>query len=271
MDWSGAANNAFNKATNRNVLAEIACMSSRNFQLYFKAYLEEPFGKYIDRVRRELALQLIIEGKLTYAEIADRIGFANDTALYNTFQKKLRHTPSDYKAKLTRCSNIVTNKIECEIQEIKKFSVIFLSYIGNYDEFSSSVFEKESWDKLYSFACSLNILPETEDYWGICYDNREITDSDKCRFYACLSISHPIKTMVTDEIKCMIVPSTVYAVFTHVGSYDNLDCFYDIAIQNIPVGYVLSDELILEQYRNSPVDTSESELITKLWIPIKKE
>ena len=62
IDWSASASHAFNKATQADVLARIACMSVRNFQLYFKLYLNESFGEYIDRVRRELALQLMPKG-----------------------------------------------------------------------------------------------------------------------------------------------------------------------------------------------------------------
>ena len=72
-DWSDMASDAFNKATQGDILAREACMSSRNFQLYFKLYLKESFGEYVDRVRRDLALQLIQEGRYTYTEIAERI------------------------------------------------------------------------------------------------------------------------------------------------------------------------------------------------------
>lgn len=270
-DWTGTASNAFNQAVHRDVLAEIACMSPRNFQLYFKSYFKEPFGEYIDRLRREFALQLIQEGQFTHAEIAERVGYANDTALYNVFKKKYQHTPSEYKGQISKNKKVITDKIDCRIEILKATPVIFLSYIGSYDNLSTSFFEEDSWDKLYDFALSQNILPEKEEYWGICYDNREITDSEKCRFYACLTISNLIPQKITDKIKCMTIPSSQYAIFTHIGAYEGLDYFYDIAIQNIPLEYTLSDNLILERYLNSPTDTPESELITELWIPITKE
>lgn len=271
-DWSTSASNAFNNATKRDILAKIACMSPRNFQLIFKAYLKEPFGVYIDRIRRELALQLIQEAKLTHAEIAERIGYANDTALYNVFKKKYQRTPSEYKTLISQNKKTTAyKKVEYKIQVLHSTPVIYLSYIGNYDDLSSAVFEKDSWDKLYDFATSQNILPETEEYFGICFDSIKFTDTDKCRFYACLSINHPIKTKVTDEIKHMTIPSSEYAVFTHIGAYEKLDSFYDIALLNIPSNYEFSNELIIERYINSPTDTQESELITELWIPVRKE
>lgn len=270
-DWTNTDTNAFNQAVCKEVLAEIACMSPRNFQLYFKSYFKEPFGEYIDRLRREFALQLIREGQFTHAKIAERVGYANDTALYNVFKKKYQYTPSEYKDLISENKKAITDRIDCSVEILKEKAVLFLSYIGDYNNLSSSIFEEDSWDKLYNFAFSQNILPENEEYWGICYDNQEITDSEKCRFYACLTISNLIPQKITDEIKCMTIPISQYAVFTHIGVYEGLDHFYDIAIQNIPLEYRLSDNLILERYLNSPKDTPDSELVTELWIPIVKD
>ena len=40
-DWTNTDSNAFNQAVRKEVLAEIACMSPRNFQFYFKSYFKE--------------------------------------------------------------------------------------------------------------------------------------------------------------------------------------------------------------------------------------
>lgn len=269
-DWSSADSNAFNQAVCKEVLAEKACMSTRNFQLYFKSYVKEPFGEYIDRLRREFALQLIQEGELTHVEIAERVGYANDTALYNVIKKKYQRTPSEYKELISQNKEVVTDRITCQIITSDEIPVLYLSYIGDYNNLSSSVFEEDSWDKLYDCAFSQNILTEKEEYWGICYDNQEITDPAKCRFYACMTVSKSIQRKKADEIKCMMIPKSQYAVFTYIGAYEGLDHFYDTAIQSIPFEYRLSDNLILERYLNSSTDTPDSELVTELWIPIIK-
>ncbi|MFW9613219.1 MAG: helix-turn-helix domain-containing protein, partial [Macellibacteroides fermentans] len=151
-DWSASASHAFNKATQADVLARIACMSVRNFQLYFKLYLNESFGEYIDRVRRELALQLIAEGRYTSTHIAERIGYANDTALYNVLDKKYSLTPSQYRQLVRQGKSAETKKLSCSIRRMQETPVIFLSFIGDYNNYSSTFFEAESWDKLYTFA-----------------------------------------------------------------------------------------------------------------------
>lgn len=267
-DWTGADSNAFNKAVSSDFLAKIACMSSRNFQLYFNLYLKETFGAYINRIRLEVALQLLTDGDFSNSEIAERIGYANDTALYNALNKKYNTTPTLYKNKVDKFKLLSTIKTVARIENFKEKTVLFLPYIGSYNNLSSSIFEEESWDKLYDYASIHKILPFDTEYWGICYDNTNITDSDKCRFYACLMVDTFIKTKLIDEIKCMVIPSAKYAVFTYIGDYGGLDAFYNIAIQNIPEGYQLSDDLILEHYVNNTQESSTESLVTELWIPI---
>lgn len=268
QDWTNSDNNAFNAATHKDILAKIACMSPRNFQLYFKSYLNETYGAYIDRIRLEYALQLFQDGDLSNAQIAERIGYANDTALYNVIKKKRNTTPSQYKLEVAKQLQPSAVRVESRLEILEEKYVLFLSYVGDYSTFSSSKFEERSWDKLYDFAQAHDVLPDHEEYWGICYDNSNITDLDKCRFYACLAVTEHFCSKLTDEIKCMTIPSAQYAVFTYLGAYENLDKFYDQAIQNISEGYQLSDDLILEHYINSPTDVSSDKLVTELWLPI---
>ena len=52
-DWSAEADNAFNNATSIAQLADIACLSKRNFQLMFKSYMKETVKQYVNRLRNE--------------------------------------------------------------------------------------------------------------------------------------------------------------------------------------------------------------------------
>lgn len=269
QDWTSSDVNAFEKETSIENLAKISGICKRNLHIYFPAYTDETVGQYKNRIRLEYALQLLKENKYTQSEIAERIGFANDTALYNIFRKKLNTTPANYKAQFL-AEPIMQDVpvIDCKIVDLPETPVLFLSYIGNYEDFASTIFEEDSWDKLYEYVSANNLLPEKEEYWGICYDDTGITDTEKCRFYACMTIVKPIKSRLTDEIKCMMIPPHKYAIYTHKGSYDQLDSFYKTIMLNIPQSYILGDEPILERYLNSPAKTAESELLTEVLLPI---
>jgi len=268
-DWTLSDANAFENETNIEILAQLSDMCRRNLHIYFPACINETVGQYKNRIRLEYALQLLKENRYTQSEIAGRIGLANDTALYNIFRKKLKSTPANYKAQfLTEAIMQDAPIVDSRIIDLPETHVLFLSYIGNYNHYASTVFEENSWDKLYDYALINNLLLKKEEYWGICYDDTGITDTENCRFYACMIISKPIKSRLTDKVKCMALPAHKYAVYTHKGSYNQLDSFYKVIMLNIPQEYILGDGLILERYLNSPNHIAESELLTEVLLPI---
>ena len=68
----------------------------------------------------------------------------------------------------------------------------------------------------------------------------------------------------------MLLPKSRYAVYVHKGAYDELDSFYDAILQQIPDGYLLGEDLILERYLNSVADTPETDLLTEVLLPVVK-
>ena len=114
----------------------------------------------------------------------------------------------------------------------------------------------------------LNSYLNNNEYWGIAFDDTDITEEDKCRFYAALSVDNDkiVKTPVTEEIKSMNLPYGKYAVFTHKGDYNKLDKFYDSILCSID--FELGNTPILEKYLNSPKNTSKKDLITEIWLPL---
>lgn len=268
-DWRKESANKFNEVTSTAYLASMVGMSKRNFEIIFKAYFHEPVQKYLSRLRENYALTLMKDRKRKLIDIAEQIGFANQSALNDLLGKNLYQTPREIQAKLSSQKNIYPFEIPLpRIEQMDKKSVIFLSFIGDYSTFASSVFEECSWDNLYEYADQHNLLDTNTEYWGITFDDTDITQSGKCRFYACLTISvcENYNLSITDTIKQMNLPKHIYAVYTHKGDYSLLDSFYDTIIREFP--YELDDTPILERYLNSPVDTTKEELLTEVWFPI---
>lgn len=269
QNWLCEPKNAFNEVMSIDRLAETACLSKRNFQLFFKSYTGESAGKYINRVRLEYAGVLLKENRCTQQEIAERTGWANDTAYYNAFKKWHGQSPVKYKReKFGSLAEMNFERIEYRIEELSETPIVFFMYTGSYGEYVSDFFEEESWDKLYEFAQANDLLPEREEFWGICYDDREITEDEKCRFYAGVTVKNAPKLRITDSVKTMVLPKGKYAVYTHKGAYEELDLFYNAILQQLPEGHALGEGLILERYLNSSADTSESDLLTEVLLPI---
>ena len=272
-NWTGKTADEFNRLISIPELAKMACMSVRNLQLMFKAYTSETLHQYIIRTRMEYAQQLLKDNKKSIAEIYEYIGFANQSALNNTLQKKYNLTPRELQKKLLETSHTYPSYISpYRIVESETIPVLFLSYIGNYDTCSTVAFETYTWDCLYEYAKENSLLPDKEDYWGIAYDDTDITSLEKCRFYACIAIQKGIGTNppLTSPIKHMDLPQGTYAVYVHQGDYALLDAFYETILKQLPQSYCLGETPILEHYLNSPTDTDAKELLTEVWIPIVK-
>ena len=208
---------------------------------------------------------------MSITEICEYIGFANQSALNNALQKKYNLTPRELQKKLLETTHVYPSPIlPCRIVESETIPILFLSYTGDYNTCSSVAFETYTWDCLYEYAKENSLLPNKEDYWGIAYDDTDITSSEKCRFYACMTIQRGtgFSPSLTSQIKYMELPQSTYAVYTHQGDYALLDAFYETILKQLPQSYCLGETPILEHYLNSPTDTEVKELLTEVWIPI---
>lgn len=269
--WTCSNSDAFNHSIAISTLANVAEMSRRNLQLIFKAYMGETLHQYIIRLRIEFALQLYKEGNMTGTEISEYIGFANQPALNNIFQKKYNQTPQERLLELSQKSHDYPLPISpYHIVESESTSILFLTHIGNYDTCNSISFEESNWELLYKYAKQNELLPEREEYWGIAYDDTDITPINKCRFYSCITIQDGKSFTIprSSSIKCMKLPKAMYSVYTHQGPYSLLDSFYETILKQLPPHYYLGESPILEHYLNSPIDTDSQELLTEIWIPI---
>lgn len=262
---------AFNEAISIRTLTQKCCMSERNMQLKFKAEIGEPIGQYIQRLRLEKALLMLKENRLSNREISEYIGFDNPPALNNLLRKKLNQTPQQLKYELLSYkSKPYPYSIEpCRIEKIKSKWVLSLSYLEDYEIFNHCLSnEEDKWEELYNFAQKNHHLPNIEEYWGIAYDDSNITKEGKCRFATCLTVqpNPAYKAKVTDKIKLTQLPDGLYAIYTHRGSYDLLDSFYDAILQQIPKGFHLKETPILERYLNTAIN--QDDLITEVWLPL---
>ena len=273
-DWSCEPSDSFNRQNSISKLSELSAISKRNLHIVFKSYTGEYLHKYINRLRLEYAWGMLKSGNYTNEKIAEHIGFANVTAFYNAFKKHFGQTPAQSKQvplplRTTPSGPEHAFNLAYSIREINEKPLLFLSHIGNYELANTFAFETATWDTLYEYAANHDLLPDEEEYWGICYDDTLITHPDKCRFYACLTVNAPVKSHLTSRIKSMTLPRQLYAVYCHKGKYTLLDTFYDAILKNLPPNYLLGESFILERYLNSPTDTPADELLTEVWLPIK--
>ena len=74
-------------------LAEVSCVSSRQFSRLFLAETGETPARAVERIRAEAARHCIEDGRETFDAIARAVGFGNVERMRRTFVKLYGHTP----------------------------------------------------------------------------------------------------------------------------------------------------------------------------------
>jgi AraC family transcriptional regulator len=248
-------------------------LKTRQFQQCFMRAVGDPVGAYVNRLRLERAAFLLRNTDKPVVDIAYIVGYTSENALFKQFKKQFDCTPKQYRDAPTALSPYPAAEPEMEIEPdpvviiLPQKHLIYLSHTGDYSLCSSIAFDQENWDYLYEYAGERRLLPPEPEYYGICFDDSTIRRPERCRFYACQTVSTPTKP--DGKVGTMTIERGKYAVYTHVGSYDKLDAFYNAIFHTSP--YELRDDFILERYLNSPQDTPPDALQTEVLIPIKGE
>ena len=253
-------------------LANVANISEFHFHRIFKAFIGESLGAYITRLRLENVAQKLQITKDTLEEIAEKTGYQTQYSLSKAFKKHFGITPSAFRnietyfssqAPRTKCEPMELKPI---INEIEKKKLVYIRIIAKYGS------EKDyeiAWEKLWEFAKKKEILNHKNEFIGLSFDDPNITKSEKCRFYACISTDKQIKP--NGEFGLQTIEKGKYAKFTLKGNYSGLDRLYKaIYFDWLPNSNVrLRNSMPFEKYLNNPDKVAESDLLTEIYIPIK--
>jgi len=253
-------------------LASIACLSAYHFHKIIRAYLREPLGSYIIRVRIETAASLLLYSGESITDIAYRIGYDTPAAFTKAFQKRFGTSPSDYrqnkgslKIEHFQLSNLNFRMMNLKprIREIKSIPVVYVHCIGDYNQVGPA------WEKLASFMKKNKLFSFGTDFIGVSYDDPSITETEKLRYDACASVKKELKP--EGEVGYKVLEGGLFAIFRHTGPYAGLSQTYDqIYLNWLPAsGYELRDYPPLEFYLNDPDSTKPENLKTDIHIPVK--
>ena len=72
-------------------------MNETYFSSYFKQNSGVGFVDYLQQLRIERAIELIQEGKLKIADIAEKVGYTNDQTFRRAFKRVMGVSPTAYK------------------------------------------------------------------------------------------------------------------------------------------------------------------------------
>jgi AraC family transcriptional regulator len=141
--------------------------------------------------------------------------------------------------------------------------VAFVRHIGPYDEVGAA------WEKLMGFAVSRNLMKNA--FFGLSYDDPDITDANKLRYDACVVVDADIDP--SGEIGIQTVAGGTYAKFRHVGPYQQFSTTYAAFFEQwLPdSGYEVTMIPCVEQYLNDPRSTPEHALETDVYVSLTRK
>ncbi|CAM2063754.1 AraC family transcriptional regulator [Sulfidibacter corallicola] len=254
-------------------LARLACLSPYHFHRMFAAFCGESLNAHIRRLRLERAALQLRHTQLSITDIAYAAGYGTPAAFTKAFRRFFGLAPASYR--LTNripagpeppawCEHERKLTMDHKIVEREPQRVAFVRKTGPYGEVASL-----AWGVLMKFAYGQQVIGESSEMFGISHDSPKITEADKLRYDACLTVSDTVEA--NGEVGIQTLPGGRYAVFVHKGAYEQFSQTYDLIFGRwLPEsGETLRDAPCLERYLNrDPRRTKVENLRTEIFVPI---
>ena len=252
-------------------MAEIANLSVFHFHRIARAILNEPFGEYVTRLRVEAAASQLRYTNQTISEIAYAVGFETPSGLSKRFKKYYNITPSQYRENIelhiigSYKKETMGNVQPIEISTLEDQTIAYIRLTGNYAELDYS----GAWKRLWGFLNEQSLSGEKSKSIGICYDDPQVTQSDKCRYDVAVTIDGAFEAV--GEIGKGKIAGGTFAVFEHKGPYEKLDEVYGGIYGKwlFESGRELRNAPTIDFFLNSPRDTNPKDLVTHIYLPVK--
>jgi len=263
-------NNNLDNELTLSKLAEISCFSPFHFHRIMKAFLGESLGAYISRIRIETAAGLLRYTKLPIEEIAYSIGFEMPSSLSKAFKQHYGISASAYrnhKNSQTMKTPLIHEELSLKAPKmvaLESKTVIYIQITGEYGNANYG----DTWNRLWGFVKAHSLFTAGMESIGLSHDDPNITDSEKCRYDACLVIHKPVQP--EGEVGVKELAGGKFAVFQYQGSYANLSIVYDTIFGKwLPEsGFELRNAPCFEKYLNNPNRTEPAKLKTEIYLPV---
>lgn len=236
-------------------LARVGGYSPFHFSRLFKSMTGESLGAMVKRLRLEQGARQLYNITQNITDVGMQSGYNTPSSFTKAFKQRFDHSPTHYKAQLKAQFEQFFSSLTLQ-PEVKRFPVSRLLCCRATGDYTQSALE--AWEGLYAQGETATHLGDTSRYYGLCYDIPGMTDEQKIRYEACISV--PPDTVTTNpRLFTRDLPAGSYATMTyegaHEGLYDAWPMFY---------GWVQSQQLTLanfapvERYHDDPAQMLES-------------
>lgn len=264
-------NNNLDQPIDLEKLAEISNFSPYHFHRVIRAFIGEPIGAYIIRIRLETAAKLLRYTDLTVSEIAYKIGYDVPTSLSKAFKQQYNISPIDYRTNKnfmimkTEKKDIQLNVKGPKLMNLPSKTVIYINLSGQYGSLDFG----GSWKRLWDFVKENKLFSSGIEHIAIYHDDPKITEGEKLRTDICLTVKKEVKPK--GDVGVKEIKEGRFAMFLYIGTYDNLDSVYDVIYSKmLPENNLkLRDYHCFEKYLNHPDKVKPEKLKTEIYIPIE--
>lgn len=262
----------FNQATSIKKLAEISGMSERSLRDYFKLHKGCKIVDYASKRRAEYSARIFrLFPNVNHSECARVLGFTSRTGLYSLMKKN-----GVFKLSSLRNPTVISDAtLTYRIEKKSKLHLFFKLDEVEYNECNSPDFETSSWDKIENYVKGKWPDARLDSYVGFAIDRYIEDNPNEGIFVSGILYENNMNIKLPDdiigEIGSLKIPAQTYAIFTHKGSYDSLNIFYQDIIATLNQAKDIEINLqfpFMEKYINSPSDTVDDELITEVLVAI---
>lgn len=198
-----------------NTLSEIAFFSPYHFHRLFKFITKETLNEYVTRKRIEKSASDLVHKNKSVSEISHIYGFNDNSTFTRTFKKYYGVSPTEFrKQNLNKFSKIrqlkskngqeypdnekyicIINNLKkwtkmnakIEIKEMPKMNLAYVSSIGPQNL-------GIAYQKLMKWATPKGLINEQAKMITIYHDSFKVTEANKVRMSACVTLSKLIET-----------------------------------------------------------------------------
>lgn len=272
-------------------LTYISGFSKYHFHRIFKALLNESLSHYINRLRLEKAVFLLIHRKdMSITDIAYKLGYSDSAVFSRAFKNYYDISPTVYRdnfsknckdvfkisnynesvMKIQSKSSVEPESGKIELLTLKNTKVIYVRYIGRYENLGDAF--KYLLEKLFKYAENIGIDINNQKVLAIYHDNPQFTEKDKLRTSICLTVPSDKYIVEDNDIGTMILPEGKYGVgHFHIAQRqysDAWDYMYKEWLTNTE--YFPCDSYPFEVYISTGEDDPLHKHKVDIYIPIKK-
>lgn len=258
-------------------LCLVANMSSSHLRRVFKQLTGESIGGYIQRQRLERVAHTLLTTGLQVSEIIAGSGYHTKHSLAKAFTAHFGMSPTRYRKK--NAGMTVTpddraadkERAGTEPYHIKKLNEVRIICLELDNVYRTLDQYRLLWKQFIHELALAGVSTRQSEFVSISRDNPLVTPREKRSFLLGATVGRdagPLKHFTVYTRPCGL-----YAVFRHTGGYDTLSELYREIYEGWLPGsaYHPVNAMSMECYVSMPLEDDRQELITDIYIPVKKK